>query len=171
MSTFNRRADRFAVHGELTGRPLGPEGELGAHIEAASPETLTKRTPGTTGRRVDALTMAVTCRERTHVHRSARCLAELAILDCPEVAAATRLPMAKNYNLPERAVSMLVIAACILGPDPATGVALICAVGSEWPEDLGATPKRATLDALGRTIARAVRAATRKPPATARQHR
>ena len=66
---------------------------------------------------------------------------------------------------------MLDIAARILGLDPATRDALFCGVGSRWFEDLGNMPKRVILDALDRTMAGAVGAGVRKPPAVARHDR
>ena len=42
----------------------------------------------------------------------------------------TRLRIARDQNLPERAVSMLDVAGRILGLDPATRDTLFCGVGS-----------------------------------------
>ena len=86
-------------------------------------------------------------------------------------AATARLRMARNCNLPKRAISMLDVAARILGLDPATRDTLFCGAGSKWFEDLGAMPKRAILDALNRTMAGTVAAGIWKPPAATRQDR
>ena len=91
--------------------------------------------------------------------------------DCPEEAAATRRRIARDDNLPEHAVSMLDVAARILGLDPATRDALFCGVGSRWFEDLGNMPKRAILDALDHAMAGAAGARVWKPPAAARHDR
>ena len=115
--------------------------------------------------------MATVYGERTDGCGSVGCLAALAILDCPEEAATARLRIARDHNLPERAISMLNVAPRILGLDSATRDALFCGVGSKWFEDLGAMPKRDILDAPGRTMAGAVGAGIWKPPTTARQDR
>ena len=171
MSDIERRSDRLAALRERARRLPGYEGELGTHIEAASPEGLLERNPRTAARRIDAVNMATVYGERTDGCGSVGCLATLAILDCPEEAATARLRMARASNLPERAISMLDVAARILGLDPATRDALFCGVGSRWFEDLGTMPKRAILDALGRTMAGAVGDSTWKPTAAARHDR
>ena len=130
-----------------------------------------ERNPKTAACRVDAVNMATVYGERTDGCGRVGCLAALAILDCPEEAATARLRIARDHNLPERAISTLDVAARILGLDPATRDALFCGVGSKWFEDLGAMPKRDILDAPGRTMAGAVGAGIWKPPATARQDR
>ena len=171
MSDIKRRTDRLAALRERVRRLPGYEGELGAHIEAASPERLLERSPRTAACIIDAVNMATVYGERTDGCGSVGCLSALAILDCPEEAAATRRRIARDNNLPERAVSMLNVAGRILGLDPATCDALFCGVGSRWFEDLGAMPKRAILDALGRTMAGAVGDSIWKPTAAARHDR
>ena len=131
MSDIERRTDRLAALRERVERLPGYEGELGTHVLAASPERLMERSPKTAARRIDAVNMATVYGERTDGCGSVGCLAALAIIDCPEEAAATRRRIAGDDNLPERAVSMLDIAARILGLDPATRDALFCGVGSE----------------------------------------
>ena len=171
MSDIKRRTDRLAALRERVERLPGYEGELGTDIRAASPETLLEHGPRTTACRIDAVNMATVFGERTDGCGSVGCLAALAILDCPEEAAATRRRIAADQNVPEGAVSMLDVAGRILGLDPATRDALFWGVGSRWFEGLGAMPKRTILDALDRTIAGAVGAATWKAPATARHDR
>ena len=171
MSDMERRIDRLAALRERVERLPGYEGELGTHVLAASPERLIERSSKTAGRGIDAVNMATVCGERTDGCGSVGCLAALAIIDCPEEAAATRRRIATDDNLPERAVSMLDVAARILGLDPATRDALFCGVGSKWFENLGNMPKRAILDALDRTMAGAVSADIWKPPAAARHDR
>lgn len=171
MSNVERRSDRFAALRERARRLPGQEGELGTLVLAASPKRLLERNRSTAACRVDAVNMATVYGERTDGCGSVGCLAALAILDCPEEAATARLRIARDHNLPERAISMLDVAARILGLDPATRDALFCGVGSKWFEDLGATPKRAILDSPGRTMAGAVGAGIWKPPAAARHDR
>ena len=171
MSDIERRTDRLAALRERVEHLPGFEGELGTDIRAASPETLLERGPRTTACRIDAVNMATVYGETTDGCGSVGCLAALAILDCPEEAAATRRRIARDDNLPERAVSMLDVAGRILGLDPATRDALFCGVGSRWFEDLGAMPKRTILDALDRATAGAVGAGIWKPPAAARHDR
>ena len=115
--------------------------------------------------------MATVYGERTDGCGSVGCLAALAILEHPEEAATARRRIARDDNLPERAVSMLDVAGRILGLDPATRDAQFCAVGSRWFKDLGAMPEQAILDALDRTMAGTVGAYIWKPPAAARQDR
>lgn len=171
MSDIERRTDRLAALRERVERLPGYEGELGAHVLAASPAGLLERSPGTAPRRVDAVNMATVYGERTDGCGSVCCLAALAILEYPEEAAAIRQRLARDCNLPERTVSLLDVAARILGLDPATRDALFCGVGSRWFEDLGAMPKQAILDALDRTMAGAAGAWIWKPPAAARHDR
>ena len=171
MSDIKRRTDRLAALRERVERLPGYEGELGTDIRATSPETLLERSPRTTACRIDAVNMATVYGERTDGCGSVGCLAALAILHCPEEAAATRRRIAADQNVPVGAVSMLDVAGRILGLDPATRDALICGVGSRWFEDLGAMPKRTILDALGRTMAGAVGAGIWKPPAAAHRDR
>ena len=171
MSDIERRSDRLATLRERVERLPGYEGELGTHIEAASPEGLLERSPRAAACRIDAVNMATVYPETTDGCGSVGCLAALAILDCPEEAATARLRIARDQNLPERAVSMLDVAARILGLDPATRDTLFCGVGSKWFEYLGAMPKRAILDALDRTMAGTVGAYIWKPPAATRQDR
>ena len=171
MSDIERRGDRLAGLWDRVERLPGYEGELGTHIVAVSPERLLERNPRTAARRINAVNMATVYGERTDGCESVGCLAALAILDCREAAATARLRIARDRNLPERAVSMLNVAARILGLDSATRDALFCGVGSKWFEDLGAMPKRAILDALGRTIAGAVGPGIWKPPTAARHDR
>ena len=171
MSDIERRGDRLAGLRDRVERLPGYEGELGTRIAAVSPERLLERNPRTPARRIDAVNMATVDGERTDGCGSVGCLAALAILDCPEEAATARLRIARDRNLPERAIGMLDVAARILGLDPATRDPLFCGVGSKWFEHLGAMPKRAILDALGRTMAGAGGAGIWKPPATARHHR
>ena len=171
MSDIKRRSDRLAVLRERARRLPGYEGELGTHIVGVSPERLLERNPRTAARRIDAVNMATVYGERTDGCGSVGCLAALAIIEYPHEAATLRLRMARDCNLPERAIGMLDVAARILGLDPATRDALFCGVGSRWFEDLGAMPKQAILDALGRTMAGAVGAGIWKPPATARHDR
>ena len=156
MSDIERHTDRLAALRERVEQLPAYEGELGAHVLAASPERLMARSPKTAARSIDAVNMATVYGERIDGCGSVGCLAALAIIDCPDYAAATRRRIATDDNLPERAVSMLDVAARILGLDPATRDALFCGVGSRWFEDLGAMPKQAILDALDRTIAGAV---------------
>ena len=130
-----------------------------------------ERKPRTTGGRVDAVNVAVTCGESTDGHGSAGCLAELAIRHYPKEADATRLRIARNYGLPKRAFSMVDIALRVPGFNPATRDGLSCAVGSEWFEDLGAAPERAIPDTIFRTIVEAVGTAIWKPTAPARLRR
>ena len=171
MSDIERRSDRLATLRDRVERLPGYEGEQGTHIEAASPERLLQRSPRAAACRIDAVNMATVYGERTDGCGSVGCLAALAILDCPEVAATACLRMARDQNLPERAVSMLDVAGRILGLDPAIRDALFGRVGSKWLEDLGAMPKRAILDALDRTMAGAAGAGIWKPPAAVRQDR
>ena len=171
MSDIERRSDRLATLRDRVERLPGYEGELGTHIEAVSPERLLQRSPRTAACRIDAVNKATVYPETTDGCGNVGCLAALAILDCPEEAAVTRLRIARDQNLPERAISMLDIAARILGLDPASRDAQFCGVGSKWFEDLGTMPKRAILDALNRTMAGAVGAGICKPPAAARQDR
>ena len=171
MRDIERRTDRLAALRERVEHLPGYEGELGTDIKTTSPETLLERGPRTTACRIDAVNMATVYGERTDGCGSVGCLAALAILDCPEEAAATRRRIATDDNLPETAVSMLDVAGRILGLDPATHDALFCGVGSRWFEDLGAMPKRTILDALDRTMAGAVGAAIWKPPAAALRDR
>ena len=171
MSDIERRTDRLAALRERVERVPGYAGELGTPVLAASPERLIERSPKTAARSIDSVNMATVYGERTDGCGSVGCLAALAIIDYAEEAAATRRRIARDDNLPERAVSMLDIAARILGLDPATRDALFCGVGSRWFEDLGAMPKRAILDALDRTMAGAVGAGIWKPPAAARHDR
>ena len=170
MSDIQRRTDRLAALRERVERLPGYEGELGTHVLAASPERLIEPSPKTAARRI-AVNMATVYGERTDGCGSVGCLAALAIIDCPEEAAATRRRIARDDNLPERAVSMLDVAARILGLDPATRDVLFCGVGSRWFEDLGNMPKRAILDALDHAIAGAAGAGIWKPPAAARHDR
>ena len=153
MSDIDRRTDRLAALRECVERLPGYEGELGTHIEAASPEGLLGCSPRTAAHGIDAVNMATVYGERTDGCGSVGPLAALAIVEHPEEAAATRRRIATDDNLPERAVSLLDVAGRILGLDPATRDALFCGVGSKWFEDLGAMPKRAILDALDRTMA------------------
>ncbi len=171
MSDIERHTDRLAALRERVEQLPAYEGELGTHVLAASPERLMEHSPKTAARSIDAVNMATVYGERTDGCGSVGCLAALAIIDCPEYAAATRRRIATDDNLPERAVPMLDVAARILGLDPATRDALFCGVGSRWFEDLGAMPKQAILDALDRTIAGAVGARVWKPPAAARHDR
>ena len=171
MSSIERRTERLAALRERVERLPGYKGELGTHVLAASPERLMERSPKTAARRIDAVNTATVYGERTDGCGSVGCLAALAIIDFPEEAAATRRRIARDDNLPERAVSMLDVAARILGLDPATRDALLCGVGSKWFEDLGNMPKRTVLDALDRTMAGAVGAGIWKPPAAARRDR
>ena len=115
--------------------------------------------------------MATVYGEKTDGCGSVGCLAALAIIEHPDEAAATRRRIARDENLPERAVSMLDVAGRILGLAPATRDALFCGVGSRWFEDLGAMPKRTILDALDRTMAGAVGAGIWIPAAAARHDR
>ena len=171
MSGIERRTDRLAALRERVERLPAYEGELGTHVLAASAERLLERSPRTAPRRIDAVNMATVYGERTDGCGSVGCLAALAILEHPEEAAATRRRMARDCNLPERAVGLLDVASRILGLDPATGDALFCGVGSRWFEDLGAMPKRTILDALDRTIAGAAGARIWKPPQASRHGR
>ncbi len=171
MSDIERRTDRLAALRERVERLPGYEGELGTHVLAASPERLLERNPRTAAHSIDAVNMATVYGERTDGCGSVGCLAALAIIDCLEEAAATRWRIATDDNLPERAVSMLDVAARILGLDPATRDALFCRVGSRWFEDLGNMPKRAILDALDHAMAGAAGARVWKPPAAARHDR
>ena len=171
MSAIARRTDRLAALRERVERLPGYEGELGNHVRAASPERLIERSRKTAARSIDAVNMATVYGERTDGCGSVGCLAALAIIDCPEEAAATRRRIARDDNLPEPAVSMLDVAARVLGLDPATGDALFCGVGSSWFEDLGNMPKGAILDVLDRTVAGAVGGDIWKPPAAARHDR
>ena len=171
MSDIKRRSDRLATLRDRVERLPGYEGELGTHIEAASPVGLLERSPRTAACRIDAVNMATVYGERTDGCGSVGCLPALAILDCPEEAATACLRMARASNLPERAISMLDVAGQILGFDPATRDAQFCGVGSRWFEHLGAMPEQAILDALDRTMAGTVGAHIWKPPAAARQDR
>ncbi len=171
MSDIERRTDRLAALRERVEHVPGYEGELGADIKTTSTETLIERSPRTTAHGIDAVNMATVYGKRTDGCGSVGCLAALAIIEHPDEAAATRRRIARDDNLPERAVSMLDVAGRILGLDPATRDALFCGVGSRWFEDLGAMPKRTILDALDRTMAGAVGAGIWKPPAAARHDR
>ena len=102
------------------------EGGLRTDIKATSPETLLVRSPRTAAHDIDAVNMATVYGERTDGCGSVGSLAALAILDCPEKAAATRRRIATNDNLPERAFSLLDVAGRIRGLDTATRVALFC---------------------------------------------
>ena len=171
MSDIERRTDRLAALRDRARRLPVYEGELGTDIKAASPETLLERSPRTAAHGIDAVNMATVCGERTDGCGSVGCLAALAIIEHSEEAAATRRCIARDDNLPERAVSLLDVAGRILGLDPATRDALFCDVGSKWFEDLGAMPKRAILNALDRTMAGAAGAEIWKPPAAVRHDR
>ena len=159
MSNVNRRSDRLLALRQRARRLPGYEGELGTHIETASPERLLERNRRTAACRIDAVNMATVYGERTDGCGSVGCLAALATLDCPQEAATAHLRTARDCNLPERAISMLDVAARILGLDPATRDALFCGIGSDWLEDLAAVPKDAVLKALDQTIAGGIGAA------------
>ena len=79
--------------------------------------------------------------------------------------------MAREGNLPERAVDLLAVAARILGLDPATRDALFCGVGSRWLEDLDNKLKRGILGALDRTMAGTAGDGIAKPPPASRHGR
>ena len=161
MSNVQRRSDRLAALRERARRLPEHEGELGARIEAASPERLLERNRRTAACRFDAVNMATVYGERNDGCESVGCLAALATLDCPQEAATAHLRTARDCNLPERAISMLGAAARILGLDPATCDALVCGIGSDWLEDLAAVPNDAILKALDQAIAGGIDAAIR----------
>jgi hypothetical protein len=171
VSNIERRADRLAALRERVEQLPAYEGELGTHVLAGAPERLLESNPGAAAHRIDAVNMATVHGERTDGCGSVGCLAALAIIEYAEEAAATRRRIARDDNLPEPAVSMLDVAARILGLDPATRDALFCGVGSRWFENLGNMPKRAILDALDCTVAGAVGAGIWKPPDAARHDR
>ena len=171
MSGIEKRGDRRAAHQERARRLPGHEGELGAHVPAASPERLLKRNPKTGARCIGAVNMATACGERTAGRGNVGYVAAPAIPDGPEAAAAVCPRMARNCNLSEPAIGMLDVTARILRLDSATRDFLFCGVGSRRLGDRGATPKRAILDALGRTTAAAVGTGIRNPPVAARHRR
>ena len=142
MSDIERRTDRSRRSGSARSGCPGTKAELRTHIETASPEGLLPRNRSTAACRIDAVNMATVYGERTDGCGSVGCLAALAILEHPEEAATARRRIARDDNLPERAVSMLDVAGRILGLDPATRDAHFCGVGSRWFEDLRAMPKR-----------------------------
>ena len=171
MSDIERRTDRLTARRERVEHLPGYEGELGHRHQDQLAGDAARARPEDYGVPLDAVNMATVYGERTDGCGSVGYLAALAILDCPKEAAATRRRIAADQNVPEGAVSMLDVAGRILGLDPATRDALFCGVGSRWFEDLGAMPKRAILDALGRTMAGAGGGGIWKPPAAAHRDR
>ena len=171
MSDIERRSDRLATLRDRVERLPGYEGELGTHIEAASPERLLQRSPRTAACRIDAVNMATVYPETTDGCGSVGCLAALAILDCPEEAATC--PLAHREG-PEPAGTRDQHARR-RRPDPRARPREprrpILRRGIEWFDDLGAMPEQAILDALDRTMAGTVGAYIWKPPAAARQDR
>ena len=128
-------------------------GELGTDIQNMPEERLLERNPAQPAPHIDALNMATIYGERIDGCGTVGCLVGLTILVYPEEAAEARSRAAREQNLSERVISMLDVAARVLGLDGVTRDALFCGLGADWVEDFGKIPKRAVLAALDRTIA------------------